>query len=102
MDQAGWKRWWPGVVVVVGLLGFNRVLSGQNILSETHSELPGLFPPSLFFTVIVSQLWSISLLKMSCCVFTKDTRSLVWMGAVLTIFAEDRFIISKPGKMTLQ
>lgn len=33
--------------------------------------------------MIASQLWSISLLKTSCCVSTKDTRSLVWMGVVL-------------------
>lgn len=55
-----------------------------------------------FFTIIVSQLWSISLLKTSCCLATEDTRSVVWMGVVATISAQDRLIISEPGKMTLQ
>lgn len=38
-----------------------RVLSGQSLLSELLVQ-PGPFPLCLFLTVIVSQLWSITLL----------------------------------------
>lgn len=98
-----WAKWvGRGGGLGVGLLGFNSVFSGQNILTEAHLGVPGPFSPSLFFTMIVSQLWRISLLKTSCCLATEDTRSVVWTGVVATISAQDGLIISEPGKMTLQ